>query len=351
MSETEKHERQMKIIERKTHSKSSLGQQTSKMSAKQRQQPGKWTSKPSPNSDSLSEQSSRNANLIISSNSLQTYNDLAFSALQSSASLVSNLNQYDSFQLLPPPSFDTSSQVDSIVDEQIHDSPESLQRRMQNEDSQTMRKLLRKVKIIRESNYYQTKFHLLLIAQNSKKLLLQQEYCLLKYLTSIVQIMQAETIQELPTEQKCIDLIRIAEIVTFNFIKMCKKIYAFSKLNSDDQVTLVKSSVAETLILWSIMNINMEKECWEALVRTSLCKSNMCRKELFSLQDLERNFRFSLKLKLLKETNPKLYEEHRKFVLSFDQEWRFNDTLMSLLIVIVFFNPKRSELRDVSSVR
>ncbi|OTF80440.1 nuclear hormone receptor-like protein [Euroglyphus maynei] len=196
-------------------------------------------------------------------------------------------------------------------------------------------KLMNKVKIIRESGYSVTKFHLLLRATSSKhprNVLTEHFSCKLRYLTSIVQILSAETISDLPTDQKFIDLIRIAEIVTFNFIKMCKKLYSFQELSQEDQIALVKGNVMDTLIIWSMMTINLEKECWEAM-------------------DLERNFRFTLKMEMLKEANPKLYEKHRSYVMSFEPEWRYNDYLMSLLIAIALFNPKRPNICNVQKIR
>lgn len=71
---------------------------------------------------------------------------------------------------------------------------------------------------------------------------------------------------------------------------------------------------------------------------------------LFS-QDLNRNFKFSLKLELLKEAHPELFEEHRKYALSFEPEWRFDDTLMSLMVVITLFNEHRLRLKNVEQVK
>ncbi|KAJ6217406.1 hypothetical protein RDWZM_008563 [Blomia tropicalis] len=247
------------------------------------------------------------------------------------------------------PNFLYSNQIDLIQNEWIPqfendqmanisaiESSPSLQRTSQQSsilgEPESMIRLLRKVKIIRESNFYPTKFQLLVQAHSSEKKLLHHEQCKLKYLTSIIQIMQAEIITELPTDQKCIDLLRIAEVVTFSFIKMCKKLYAFQALSQEDQVGLVKGRVVETLILWSVMSINLEKECWEVL-------------------DLERNIKFSLKLELLKEANPKLYQEHRKYAMSFDPEWRYNDNLMSLLIAIALFNADKSVINNCQAIR
>lgn len=200
------------------------------------------------------------------------------------------------------------------------------------DEPESVKKLLRKVKVIRESGFYPTKFQLLVRAHSAEKSLSLSERCRLKYLTSVVQIMQAEIITDLPINSKCLDLMRIAETVTFCFIKMCKKLNAFQALSPEDQVGLVKGRVVETLILWSMMTINLEKECWEAL-------------------DLERNIKFSLKMELLKEANKKLYEEHRRFAMSFDPEWRFNDNLMSLLLAISLYDADKSELSNTQAIR
>lgn len=224
----------------------------------------------------------------------------------------------------------------------------SLQREL---ESETMRKLLRQVKIIRESNFYQTRYCLLLRTRSSNKCMMHFDHCKLKYLTTIVGIMQAETIQELPINAKHIDLLKIAEILTFNFIKMCKKLHAFQVLSQDDQVALVKGGVMETLIMWSIMNINLERECWEAVVSNIFKHYEYLNYNYLYQQDLNRNFKFSLKLELLKKANPKLFEEHRKYALSFEPEWRFDDTLMSLLVIIMLFNEDRPKLSNVEQVK
>jgi hypothetical protein len=137
-------------------------------------------------------------------------------------------------------------------------------------DFETITKLLSKVKIIRESNYYPTKYALLCRAKNTKKELTPIEKFKLKHLTSNVQLMQAETIHELPTSERFLDVIKITEIITHMLIKMCKKLTAFQSLSQDDQIALVKGGCMETLIIRSIMTINLEKECWESLVTHSI---------------------------------------------------------------------------------
>lgn len=135
-----------------------------------------------------------------------------------------------------------------------------------NNECENVTKLLNKVKVIRESNYYPTKYALLCRAKNIKRELTSQQKFKLKKLTSNVQLMQAETIHELPTSERFLDMVKITEIITYMLIKMCKKLPAFVNLCQEDQVGLVKGGCMETLLLRSIMTINIEKECWESLV-------------------------------------------------------------------------------------
>ncbi|KPM05065.1 nuclear hormone receptor-like protein 2 [Sarcoptes scabiei] len=111
-----------------------------------------------------------------------------------------------------------------------------------------------------------------------------------------------------------------------------KNSYNYEDPDQEDQVALVKGGVMDSLMIWSMMTINLEKECWEAL-------------------DLERNFKFSLKMEMLKEANPKLYEKHRSYVLSFEPEWRSDDNLMSLLMAIALFNPDQSNIVNIEMIR
>ncbi|CAG2102678.1 unnamed protein product [Medioppia subpectinata] len=199
-------------------------------------------------------------------------------------------------------------------------------------DVESITKLMSKVKVIRESSYYPTKYALLCRAGNTKQQLSPKEKHKLKHLTSNIQIMQAETIHELPCSGRFIDVLKITEIITFMLIKMCKKLTAFQNLSQSDQIALVKGGCMETLILRSIMTINLEKECWECL-------------------DLERSCKFSLKMEVLKQVNQKVYEAHRRYALSFEPEWRFDDNVMSCLIAICIFSPDRPNLEAVDDIR
>ena len=133
-------------------------------------------------------------------------------------------------------------------------------------DVETIRKMMSKVKIIRESNYYPTKYALLCRQNEQRKELTPKEKHKLKHLVSNIQLMQAETIHALPCSGRFIDVVKITEIITFMLIRMCKNLTAFQELSQSDQIALVKGGCMETLILRSIMTLNLEKECWESMV-------------------------------------------------------------------------------------
>ena len=135
-----------------------------------------------------------------------------------------------------------------------------------NSDVDRISKLLNKVKIIRESNYYPTKYALLCRQNEQQKELSMEDKHRLKHLVSSIQLMQAETIHALPCSGRFVDILKTTEIITYMLIKMCKKLAAFQELSQADQIALVKGACMETLLLRSIMTINLEKECWEGMV-------------------------------------------------------------------------------------
>ena len=54
-----------------------------------------------------------------------------------------------------------------------------------------------------------------------------------------------------------------------------------------------------------------------------------------------------LRLEVLKETNElgvNLYEEHQRFVKSFDPQWRSDENVMLLLSAIALFTPERANV-------
>lgn len=257
MSEEEKNQRQNKIYERKLNGKNRL-------------KPTSSTSQPNQNTndDELYAQFAVSPGFesqpLAQPNVYIEYQPMAYME-NSSFPIPVDSNLFESYNPTPPPppvdQFGSPLPPTGYREEE----PQGGWSR-ELEESETMKKLLRKVKIIRESNYYPTKFHLLVRTKEKNRRVSNHGSCKLKYLTSIIQIMQAETIHNLPSGHKFIELIRITEIVTFNFIKMYKKLYAFQVLSQEDQVALVKGGVMETLMIWSMMTINLEKECWEALV-------------------------------------------------------------------------------------
>lgn len=194
--------------------------------------------------------------LSFSYNKLSLYNE--YSLLPSNSQEISAQNQEE-----------TMSLVQDYFKLKINDSLSLIIDNNTNLDSSSKQEsltLLNRIKLVRESNYYPIKYQLLSRAKNAKKMLQPEEKHLLKQLTCKVQLMQVETLHELPCNEMYIDVIKFIEIITKNLIKMCKKLEDFQSLSSEDQISLIKGSCMEALILRAIMALNLEKECWESLV-------------------------------------------------------------------------------------
>jgi nuclear receptor subfamily 1 group I len=69
------------------------------------------------------------------------------------------------------------------------------------------------------------------------------------------------------------------------------------------------------------MSYNPEKDCWQ----DSKCK-------------------VLLNLDVLKQAKGNIYEEHKKFIASFDSSWRSDENIMLLLSAVTLFSPERAHL-------
>jgi len=94
----------------------------------------------------------------------------------------------------------------------------------------------------------------------------------------------------------------------------------------EDQIALLKGGCTELMILRSIISYNPEKNSWSL-------PSNRPHREL--------------RMDVLKQANDygvQLYEEHQRFVKSFDARWRSDENVMLLLSAIALFTPERSNV-------
>ncbi|XP_014676612.1 PREDICTED: nuclear hormone receptor HR96-like [Priapulus caudatus] len=123
-----------------------------------------------------------------------------------------------------------------------------------------------------------------------------------------------------------IDVINLTNSAVRRMIKMAKKMGCFKSLGEDDQVALLKGGCTELMILRSVMAYDYEKDCWP----------------------LPDN---PLRLNVLKEAKGNLYEEHKKYIHSFEPHLRADVVLMLIISAIRLFCPTRPKLVNRATVR
>lgn len=114
-----------------------------------------------------------------------------------------------------------------------------------------------------------------------------------------------------------LNVINMTDIAIRRLIKMSKKINGFKNLCQEDQIALLKGGCTELMILRSVMTYDPEKDCWQ-------CPKTLC-----------------IKLEVLREAKGNIYEEHKRFIQSFDPTWRTNENIMLILGAVTLFNPER----------
>jgi len=126
-----------------------------------------------------------------------------------------------------------------------------------------------------------------------------------------------------------LNVLNLTDIAIRRMIKMAKKLVAFKTLCQEDQIALLKGSCTELMILRSIMSYDAEKGCWK-----------------IPHTDSHTNH---IKMEVLKEARGNVYEEHQRFIQSFDASWRSDEKIMLLLSAIILFDCNRPNIvhRDV----
>lgn len=118
-------------------------------------------------------------------------------------------------------------------------------------------------------------------------------------------------------------VINLTAIAIRRLIKMSKKIGAFKNMCQEDQLALLKGGCTEMMILRSAINYDPDKEIWK----------------IPHSQDRMAN----IKVDILKEAKGNLYEEHSKFVRTFDSRWR-DENIILILSAIALFSPERPKV-------
>ncbi|XP_063233119.1 nuclear hormone receptor HR96 [Bacillus rossius redtenbacheri] len=120
-----------------------------------------------------------------------------------------------------------------------------------------------------------------------------------------------------------VDVINLTAIAIRRFIKTSKKISAFRNMCQEDQVALLKGGCTEILILRSAMTYDPDKDQWKIP---------------------HSQARLNVKVDVLKEARGNIYEEHRRFLRTFDPKWRADENIMLILSAISLFTPERQRV-------
>ncbi|KAK7067066.1 zinc ion binding [Halocaridina rubra] len=128
-----------------------------------------------------------------------------------------------------------------------------------------------------------------------------------------------------------INIINLTEIAIRRLIKMSKRISAFKSLCQEDQIALLKGGCTEMMILRSVFAYDPDKDSW-------------------TIQQDHDRFK-NIKLKVLKAAPGNVYEEHKRFILAFQPEWRRDLNIIFLLSAITLFTPERPNIIHAEAIK
>ncbi|XP_045126314.1 thyroid hormone receptor alpha-like isoform X2 [Portunus trituberculatus] len=99
----------------------------------------------------------------------------------------------------------------------------------------------------------------------------------------------------------------------------------------EDQIALLKGGCTEMMLLHSVSAYDPDKDSWKIQQDRSRTKD--------------------IKLKVLKAATGNLYEEHKRFALAFDPDWKKDPHIIFLLCAITLFSPKRQHIIHTEAIR
>ncbi|KAF4532555.1 hypothetical protein B566_EDAN008479 [Ephemera danica] len=117
-----------------------------------------------------------------------------------------------------------------------------------------------------------------------------------------------------------LDVINLTAIAIRRLIKMAKRVSAFKNMCQEDQVALLKGGCTEMMILRSAMTYDPDNATWKIP---------------------HSQERLNVKVDVLKEARGNIYQEHQRFLQTFNAAWRTDESIMLLLGAITLFTPDR----------
>ncbi|XP_034114259.1 nuclear hormone receptor HR96 [Drosophila albomicans] len=130
---------------------------------------------------------------------------------------------------------------------------------------------------------------------------------------------------------KLLQLINLTAVAIKRLIKMAKKISAFRDMCQEDQVALLKGGCTEMMIMRSVIIYDNDRAAW----KVPFTKENTA----------------NIRTDLLKFAKGNVYEEHQKFITTFDEKWRMDDNIILIMCAIVLFTPARSRVIHKDAIR
>ncbi|KAI9580117.1 nuclear hormone receptor HR96 [Glossina fuscipes] len=130
--------------------------------------------------------------------------------------------------------------------------------------------------------------------------------------------------EESQQDFKLLQVINLTAVAIKRLIKMAKKIAAFRDMCQEDQVALLKGGCTEMMIMRSVLTYDDDRNTWK-IPHTKEDMSN-------------------IRAEVLKLAKGNVYEEHLKFISTFDEKWRMDENIILIMCAILLFTPTRSRV-------
>uniref|UniRef100_A0A146KQD9 Nuclear hormone receptor HR96 n=1 Tax=Lygus hesperus TaxID=30085 RepID=A0A146KQD9_LYGHE len=127
-----------------------------------------------------------------------------------------------------------------------------------------------------------------------------------------------------------LDVINLTALAIRRLIKMCKKMSGFKLLCQEDQVSILKQSCTQMMLLKSVSHFDPARDTWKIPHTPG---------KLSQIQ-----------VEVLKEAHGDIYEAHENFLRTFDLRAARDPNVMCILLAIALFDPSKQDIVDRPTV-
>ncbi|KAF6209160.1 hypothetical protein GE061_014904 [Apolygus lucorum] len=127
-----------------------------------------------------------------------------------------------------------------------------------------------------------------------------------------------------------LDVINLTALAIRRLIKMCKKMSGFKLLCQEDQVSILKQSCTQMMLLKSVSHFDPARDTWKIPHTPG---------KLSQIQ-----------VEVLKEARGNIYEAHENFLRTFDLRAARDPNVMCILTAIALFDPSKQDIVDRPTV-